>query len=86
MEGRFVEYTAHALLVMSERGIEKEWVLRVLENPRKVEGDPLDPDLTHAMAPIPEFGGRVLRVIYNHSVSPWRVVTAFIDRAMKEKI
>lgn len=78
-----LEYTAHALLVMAERGIEKRWVEQVLENPRHTLKDRVDPDLLHAVAPVPEFGGRVLRVVYNHTVEPRRIVTAFFDRAMK---
>jgi hypothetical protein len=42
--------------------------------------------LTHALRAIPEFGGRVLRVIYNRTKQPPNVVTAFFDRGMKGKL
>jgi hypothetical protein len=33
-----------------------------------------------------EHGGRVLRVVYNGSVKPVRVVTAFFDRTQRNKL
>jgi len=86
MKGPPPEYTAHASLVMTERGIERRWVERVLESPSETRKDALDPDLSHAVGLVPEFGGRVLRVVYNHKVNPPRVVTAFFDRAMKGRV
>jgi hypothetical protein len=38
------------------------------------------PELRHALAHIPEYGGRVLRVVYNRTTIPWRIVTAYFDR------
>lgn len=40
----------------------------------------------HAMARIPEYGDRVLRVIYNHAASPEHIITAFFDRRMKGRL
>jgi hypothetical protein len=60
----------HAAEAMRERGIALAWVARVVENPSRTEPDRLDPNATHAMAAIPEFDDRVLRVIYNGTVSP----------------
>ena len=45
-----------------------------------------DPDLAHALRIIPEFGYRVLRVIYNHTRQPVHVVTVYFDRTMKGKL
>ncbi len=42
--------------------------------------------LTHALRAIPEFGDRVLRVIYNRTKHPPHIVTAFFDRSMKGKL
>ena len=49
--------TAHAELVMSERGIERDWVARVLGNPQLVEADRADPELTHHLGRIAEHEG-----------------------------
>ena len=42
--------------------------------------------LRHALARIPERDDRVLRVVYNENVHPWRIVTAYFDRAMRGKL
>ena len=78
--------TGHAKTVMAERSITEEWVQRVLSNPEEVETDKQDPTLSHGLGRIPEHGDRVLRVVYNHSVSPPSVVTAYFDRSMKGKL
>jgi hypothetical protein len=79
---RFV-LTDHAAVVSRERRIPPEWVQKVLENPRLRIPDAGDPDLFHALAPIPEREDRILNVVYNCSTNPWRVVTAYFDRAWR---
>lgn len=74
------ELTAHAAKVIEEREIPMEWVARTLARPERTVADAVDPALRHAMARIPEYGGRVLRVIYNSTVKPWRIVTVYFDR------
>lgn len=75
--------TNHALIVLLERDIHVEWVRRVLMHPHLRLPDTEDPDLVHALAPIAERGDRVLRVVYNETTDPWRVVTAYFDRAWR---
>jgi len=53
---------------------------QALTTPGVTEADPVDPDLEHRLARIPEFGDRVLRVIVNGRKTPPRVVTVFFDR------
>ena len=72
--------TAHAATVIAEREIEPAWIERVLARPERTEADRSDATLTHALARIEERGHRVLRVVYNASVNPLRVVTAYFDR------
>jgi hypothetical protein len=48
--------------------------------PEATEADPIDPDLEHRLARIPEWGNRVLRVIINGKTVTPRIVTAFFDR------
>jgi hypothetical protein len=81
-----ISFTLHALDVMEEREIAREWVERVVARPALQLRDPVDPALTAALAPIPERENRVLRVIYNAEVDPVRVVTTFFDRGMKGKL
>ncbi len=75
--------TEHARVVMTERGIEPEWVDRVLAGPVSLAPDPRDPALVHATGPIAERDGRVLRVVHDRSEIPYRVVTVFFDRRLR---
>ncbi|MDD2742665.1 MAG: DUF4258 domain-containing protein [Rhodocyclaceae bacterium] len=76
-----MEYTlnTHAAATIRERNIRAEWIAAT-------ESDPDDPTPIHALRVIPEFGERVLRVIYNQTKQPPHVVTAFFDRGMKGKL
>ena len=67
-----LELTEHARTVLAERGIDVDWVSRVLTQPARTEVDRLDPSLRHALGPITERDGRVLRVVYNSNVNPMR--------------
>jgi hypothetical protein len=86
-DGHFpYQLSDHATEAMHERNIDPAWVARVIDNPALTEPDRLDPQARHALAAIPEHGDRVLRVIYNPSVTPWRVITAYFDRRMKGRL
>src|SRR5262245_45608775 len=73
----------HAATAAKERGIHLSWIERTLVSPTRTARDGRDARLLHAFRPIRERDGRVLRVVYDPSVQPWRVVTVFFDR--KEK-
>jgi hypothetical protein len=79
------ELTQHALDAIAEREIELSWVEFVLRNPQRIERDRSDPDLVHALASIPECDDRVLRVVYNASTKPARIVTCYFDRRQRGK-
>jgi hypothetical protein len=76
----------HARTVIAERDIPEAWVERVLADPERTGPDASDPALRHALGRIPGQGDRVLRVVYNETVRPWRVVTAYFDRGMRGKL
>lgn len=80
------QLTQHAKDVLADRGIALAWVERTLDAPARAEPDPADPDLEHRWARITEYGDRVLRVILNRATTPPRVVTAFFDRGMRERL
>lgn len=80
------ELTEHARKRIADRSIPLEWIERALFHPQKVEPDQTDLELCSGLVTIPEFGNRVLRVIYNYKVNPPRVVTVYFDRAMKGKL
>lgn len=80
-----LQFTFHARRAMVEREIRVEWVLRTLKKPEFRFDDPADSDLERFFCHIPERGGRVLRVVVNTQVHPWRIITVFFDRKMKGK-
>ena len=75
----------HASDVLSEREIATTWVVRVLTAPERTERDRSDPDLMHALGRIAERDNRVLRVVYNPSTQPPRIVTVYFDRRQRGK-
>ena len=79
------ELSDHALDVIAEREIETTWVVRVLSKPERTVADRSDPALRHALGRIAERDDRVLRVVYNASVTPQRIVTVYFDRGQRGK-
>lgn len=76
------EFSKHALEMLHERKIEKEWVWRTLETPgRHKKGK--DGNM-HYTKPIKEKDGRVLHVIVNPYENPRRIVTVFFDRRLRK--
>ena len=80
------ELTKHAKKVLAEREIPVEWLERTLAAPELVLSDPDDAAVERRYRRIPEFGGRVLRVVVNTAVEPNRVVSVFFDRKIKGKL
>ncbi|QQO54229.1 MAG: DUF4258 domain-containing protein [Thiohalocapsa sp. PB-PSB1] len=75
--------TDHARKRCARRGIKEAWIWEALGNPAIIEQDVHESDLVHALWPVPEKGFRVLRVVYNETVDPVAVVTAFFDSKAK---
>ncbi len=71
---------------MRERGIDPAWVAATLKEPGAVVPHRQDPTLVHALRRIPEFGNRVLRVIYNQTKQPPHIVTVYFDRAVQSEL
>ena len=80
------ELSNHAAKRMQERNIEERWVEMTLSEPDRDEQDPIDPDARHAFKRIDEMDNRVLRVVYNDTVSPKRIISVYFDRGMSGKI
>ena len=74
-----LEFSEHASDAVIARKIDLQWVERTIATPASREEDPNDPELERFFAPVPEREDRVLRVVVNTSVEPWRVVTVFFD-------
>jgi hypothetical protein len=85
MPGSKFELTAHAATVIAEREIDLMWIDQAFSRPDRIEPHRFDPSLVHALVAIPERGDRVLRVVYNPSHQPPKVVTAYFDRRQRGK-
>jgi hypothetical protein len=79
-------FTAHAVAVMGERRIQRAWAERVMDGPTLLLDDKRDPSLKHALGRIVERDARVLRVVYNDRTEPWRVVTVYFDRSVRDEL
>jgi len=79
-------FTEHAKQAVKERKIKPEWIRSVLSTPDRIEPDKEDEALEHALAEIPEFGNRVLRVIYNKHEKPVTIITVYFDRTMRGEL
>jgi hypothetical protein len=82
MPGRIrFSVSRHARLRMAQRHVTADMIERSLRTPDRSWRDIADPALTHVTKRFHEVGGlSVLRVVYNHTTFPWRVVSVFFDR------
>ncbi len=85
-KGAVMEYqlSEHAAKAIAERGIKLEWIQRALVSPELIMAHPDDPELNQHFLRITENGDRILRVIFNGTTSPPRVVTTYFDRAARK--
>ncbi|MCP3961144.1 MAG: DUF4258 domain-containing protein [bacterium] len=77
--------TKHAEQMLRERRIEADWVDQTLRHPQWTEPDRGDRALRHALGAIAERGGKILRVVYDSTSQPRRVITAFFDRRARRR-
>lgn len=73
----------HAEDTMREREIDLAWITATMNEPERTVPHREDATLVHALRRIPEFGNRVLRVIYNQTKEPPHIVTVYFDRSIK---
>lgn len=76
-------YSAHAEIMLAERGIERDWVKRTVLEPQFRENDPTYPDRQRVFRALPERDGRVLRVVYTMVGDEFRIITLFLDRGRR---
>ena len=81
--GLLYRLTSHAETAALKRKIDLAWIERALAEPEWTEPDLAKPGVMHAFLRIAERNHRVLRVVYNRSVRPVRVITVYFDRRMR---
>lgn len=62
------------------------WVEQVIFQPERTESDRMDAGLEHRLGRISDYENRVLRVIVVKKSNPVRIVTAYFDRKMRDKL
>jgi hypothetical protein len=82
---------SHAVHVEQHKpvaGSEDVGVVQVAPAPpgRRVPVFRIDPQLTHYVGRIAEYGNRPLRVVFNARANPARIVTVYFDRKMKGRL
>ena len=75
-----IRFSAHALTVMRERGLDAEWVETVVHHPHWTSPDPQDPAVERRYGAVPERGGRIMRVACVEDAFEIRIISAFLDR------
>jgi Domain of unknown function (DUF4258) len=78
--------SAHARERIGKRNIDLEWVRLTVSEPTLVKLHPNDSTCLQAYRVIPESDGKVLKVVYNATTDPWRIVTIHFDRSMRGKL
>jgi len=80
-----MDYTLsqHAQDTVRERKIDPAWLAAAMSAPEATAQHRDDPTLIHALRCIPEFGNRVLRVIYNQTRTLPHIVTVYFDRTIR---
>lgn len=63
-----------------KRGVAKAWATLAIDTPHRTEPDPGHPLRTRSFSRIPEFGNRVLRVVWEWEDDRKMVVTVVWDR------
>ena len=76
----------HAEVSATEREIPLEWIRLTLEDPDRREADRREVGVELFYAKIAAYENRVLKVVVNVQVDPWRVMSVYFDRSMKERL
>jgi hypothetical protein len=77
--------TAHALIRLRDRRIDPKWIEDTVSNPDWTELEPKDPAVERRFRAIPQFGGRILRVVCIETNSIIRVISVMFDRNARRK-
>lgn len=84
--GRPVVYTHHTRERLFERHIAFRWVEAILDAPLLDEPDPVGDGRRRCWGRVPEFGDRMLRIVYVADTDMIRVITVTPDRNRGRRI
>ena len=78
--GRAIVYTIHTRERLRERQIPTGWIEAILDSPLIDEPDPSGDGRRRCWGRVPEFGDRMLRIVYVAETDLIRVITVTPDR------
>lgn len=78
--GKGIVYTIHTRERLRERRIPTNWIEAILDHPLIDEPDPADDGRRLCWGRVPEFGDRMLRIVYVVDTEVIRVITVTPDR------
>ncbi len=78
--------TENAKIRLEKRRIALEWIEKTLFYTKRIEPDKKDPELLCALATIPEFHNRILKVVYKPTQDTLKIITFYFDNSMKRKL
>ena len=78
--GRRIVYTLHTRERLRERQIPTGWIEAILNAPLADEPDPSDDGRRRCWGRVPDFGDRMLRIVYVAGIDFIRVITVTPDR------
>jgi hypothetical protein len=78
--GKGIVYTIHTRERLRERHIPTNWVEAILDAPLIDEPDPSGDGRRRCWGRVPEFGDRMLRIVYVAEINLIRVITVTPDR------
>lgn len=79
-DGKPLRFTRHAQDAVEERALDHSWIERTVRMPEWSLPDPRRLGVERRFHAIPEFGGRILRVVCIETVDEIRILTVFFDR------
>ena len=77
--------TDHARQRLRLRGIQQDWAAAAAITPEWIEPEPRHAGAERRFRAIPEFGGRVLRVVTIETDATIRIITVTWDRGARRK-
>lgn len=78
-----IRLTLHATISVARRNIDMRWIEAVIRQPAYSSPDPDDAAVTQSWRAIPQFGGRMLKVVHRPAGDDVIVITAYFDRDAK---
>ena len=77
--------TSHAQLRLHQRGIQENWVAAAAFAPERIGPEPRHAGAERRFRAIPEFAGRILRVVCLETDGAIRIITATWDRGARRR-